>query len=210
MNTGLASSYDGVDPATTDSPETSGFTIRDSGLPISVDYFFNTVVNWGGDGIPNGTNAALSFEGSSDEVSVVFENNLVVSSEDKPFAGDSTFIPGVDRLDNISDGKNTLVVDGEQTVGSIGVATQEKLVEILRRIEEVFPLFSDSDFVNAKLPEWNLNVPPVGVEGVARDIPPRDLFGVLRDQQAPDNGAVEDFVHSDLAPPSAPAGLFVH
>ncbi len=192
MNTGLASSYDGVDPTTADSPETSGFTIRDSGLPVSVDYFFNTVVNWGGDDISNGTNAALSFEGSADVVGVVFENNLVVGSKDKPFEGDSTFTPGVDRLDNISEGSNTFIIDSEQTVSGIGQVSQTKLLAILDKAETVFPTFSDSDFTQAKLPNWNTNILPKNVTGITREIPERDLFGVVRSQQAPDNGAVEN------------------
>lgn len=202
INAGLANSYNGIDPSTADSPDTGGITVRDSGLPVDIDYYFNTVITWDGDNLSGTTQSGFSFEGLEDLVGVIFDNNLVIGTADKPFFGATTFDGADQKLDNIVGSKNTILIDTDLVPENLVQKTQTSLLNVLDKMSPEVVLFDDADYSRAKLPSWNINTDPNNVTGVTRDIPDRDIYGVLRNKNAVDNGAVENLVR-----PNPPKGI---
>lgn len=185
INVGLAADWDGVDPNTSDGVENGGIAIRDSGL-LGTMYIRNNLIHgYTNDGQVEGTGGrgCLNFNGSSDNVSVVWSNNICYTEKDIPFVGAGYRADA--KLDNVSGSHNVW----HATSGNLSAPSWD-----------TYPLEED--------PALNLSEPQVSVSStstivdLATDTPvEKDIYGVPRGT-APDIGPVE-FLNAAPKPPSA-------
>ena len=85
INVGLAVDWDGIDPSTANGPNTSGISVQDGGLSGTVRIFNNTIHTWNDDDIFSDTQACLGLQGTGENVSVIWSNNICITDKDKPF-----------------------------------------------------------------------------------------------------------------------------
>lgn len=172
-------------PPTVRSP--GGIAIRDSGLTGTIYIRNNLIYKWNTDGDQKGADGCLSFNGSSDFVSVIFENNICYTELDKPF-----FMLGykADAKADNAKGSNNLWYytggsgaraqvpgwDSNPVTGDPSVKVSGTLV----LMEQASPLLDNGTTV----------------------APTRGIYGNLRDA-SPDIGPVE-IVEGAIAPPNPP------
>lgn len=111
INSGLPTSWDGVDPGT-DTGESHGIAIRDSGNPSRGEYGLtgtmfirnNTIYKWGFENTVNKTGGCISVTGSSDTVKMELTNNICYNDKNMNFIGYNN--QSVQQLDNFSGSNN--------------------------------------------------------------------------------------------------------
>jgi len=188
INVGLAAAWDGRDPATSDGSEPGGIAIRDSGLTGTIYIRNNLIYQWSTDGDQGGADGCLSFNGSSDFVTVLFDNNVCYTEQDKPF-----FMLGYQsaaKADNASGSNNAWYYAGSGTPQKAQVPAWDSN-----------PITSDPEItLSGSLIVIDQSSPLVDQgKGVA---PARGIYGNLRDA-SPDVGALE-IVEGLIAPPNPP------
>lgn len=193
INVGLAADWDGIDPNTTSGPENGGIAIRDSGLTGTIYVENNTILGHteDGQGPSKGGRGCLNFNGTDDNVRVVWNNNICYSEVDVPFVGAG--YKADNKLNNVSGSNNVWFYRGSSPEYALvpswdsAKVTQDPLI----RISGVM-ISADTD--SALLDN-----------GVRTD-QERDLYGNLR-VGTTDIGAVE---LSELkSPPNPPPSVNV-
>ncbi len=111
INTGLASDWDGVDPNTSNGPATSGISVRDGDLLGTVRIFNNTLYAWNADGQAADTRACLGLQGRGDNVTILWNDNVCITAEDRPFVNNGCCGAEV-QLDNVSGANNAWYYPG--------------------------------------------------------------------------------------------------
>lgn len=167
INTGLPAAWDGIDVNTSDGASTDAISIWDSGYHGMAYIYNNTVYNWNASNVNNGANSCFGFSGSSDNVAVIFNNNLCVTEADKPFVG-AGYQAGA-KLDNISGQNNLLFYAGDSPVNAIVPNTLTNTVTddpLLTVVGPQVQLDDNSPVIDAGVPMIGLTH---GVYGVARD-----------------------------------------
>jgi hypothetical protein len=109
INVGLAADWNAVDPNTSNGPNASGISINDNGataLTGTFNIFNNTVVGWNGqDNIVEGA-SCVGPKGTGDSVTIIFTNNVCITTEDKKFYDLSTGGGSSSTLGNNISGSN--------------------------------------------------------------------------------------------------------
>ncbi len=118
VNFGLAFDWDGIDPNTTNGPNTSGISVQDGGLMGTVEIYNNTIHTWNDDDLANDTQACLGVQGKGDNVSIVWNNNVCYTNKDKPFFAAGCCGADV-QLDNASGGNNLWYYSGSSPANAI-------------------------------------------------------------------------------------------
>ncbi|MEJ2395311.1 MAG: putative Ig domain-containing protein, partial [Candidatus Thiodiazotropha sp.] len=111
INVGLAADWDGIDTATSNGPNTSGISVQDGGLMGSVEIYNNTIHTWNNDDLPNDTQACLGVQGTGDNVTIVWSDNVCYTNNDKPFV-DAGCCGAEVQLDNITGENNAWYYSG--------------------------------------------------------------------------------------------------
>lgn len=187
INVGLAAAWDGVDSYTSDGSEPGGIAIRDSGLTGTMYIRNNLIYKWTTDGEQKGADGCLSLNGSSDLVTVIFDNNVCYTELDKPF-----FALGYQadsKSDNAKGTNNAWYFNGSSPVNAIVPSWDAKPITrnpLLYLSGTLFTIDEDSPLVD---------------QGGSVDLP-RGIYGRLRDS-APDVGPIE-VVGGVIAPPRPP------
>lgn len=188
INVGLAAAWDGVDTYTSDGSEPGGIAIRDSGLSGTIYVRNNLIYKWTTDGDQKGADGCLSFNGSSDLVTVIFDNNICYTELDKPF-----FMLGYQadaKADNASGSRNVWYYTGGNSATHARVPNWDSRPitddPMLKLSGSLFVANSDSPLVD---------------QGTSVDLT-RGIYGRLRDS-SPDVGPIE-IVESIIAPPKPP------
>lgn len=117
INAGLALDWDGVDPDSSNGPNTSAITIMDGDLMGRVNVYNNTFHTWNDDNAARDTQACLGLQGTGDNTSIAWNNNLCYSDNDKPFINHS--YSGPHLLDNISGSNNVWFYSGSTAMNAI-------------------------------------------------------------------------------------------
>jgi hypothetical protein len=104
INVGLAADWDGVDPNTSNGSEPGGIAIRDSGLLGTIYVRNNLIFGWSNDGLTRGATGCLAFNGSGDNVTVIWENNICNAEVDVPYF--ATGFRAENKIDNVSGSHN--------------------------------------------------------------------------------------------------------
>lgn len=185
IDVGLAADWDGIDPNTSSGPENGGIAIRDSGLLGTMYVRNNLIYGYSNDGQSEGTGGrgCLNFNGSGDNVSVVWSNNICYTEQDIPFVGAG--FQGESKFDNVVGSHNVWYsVSGNLTAPSW----------------DTYPLEEN--------PGLDVNGVQVSVGSasmvidLADDVPlSRDIYGSTRGT-SPDIGPVE-FLNAAPKPPTA-------
>ncbi len=81
----MVSDWNGVDIGTSNGPNTSAVTVQDDGLTGVIRVFNNTVITWNDDNSSASTRSAIGLNGSSDNLSLVVENNSFTTDKDLSF-----------------------------------------------------------------------------------------------------------------------------
>lgn len=175
IDVGQAAAWDGRDPDTTDGPENGGIAIRDSGLTGTMYVRHNLIYAFTADGQTIGGQGCLNLNGSGDEVSIVWEDNICFTELDRPFVGAG--FRGENKLDNVSGARNVWHF--------AGASPSEALVPSwdAEAITEDPGLTVTGAWVSL----------PASSPAVGRGAPlssPYDIYGVARDD-APDVGPCE-------------------
>jgi len=182
INVGLAAAWDGKDPATSDGAENGGISIRDNGLSGTMFIRHNTVYKHTQDR-PSSNAGCLQFQGTADNVNVVWQNNTCLASLGVGFVG--VGYGASNKLDNV--------------VGSSNIWYQENGGANLKAPDwDSKPLLVEPQInvMGAKV-SLERNSPAIN-QGIGNH--PRDIYGVRRDG-FPDIGAVE-FLGAAPNPPS--------
>lgn len=189
INTGLAAAWDGIDPATSDGPATSGIAVSDNGLSGHVNIYNNTVYTWNDDDQVADTQACLGLKGSGDNVSITWNNNICYTNKNKPFVAAGCCGADV-QLDNVTGSNNIWYYSGgpstPPTWDNSAITTD--------------PLLT----VNDSVISLDANSPAIGVS--TNMVLLKDIYGVNR-FPGPEIGAIEynDFMNR----PNPPADLEV-
>jgi len=189
INVGLAAAWDGVDPNTSDGPEGGGISIRDSGLTGTMYIRNNLVFKHTMDGHDNRL-GCLSFQGSNDSVSVVWENNICVSELGLPFVGAG--YSAESKLDNVRGSHNIWHYAGSGSAPQVPTWDQNPIVK-----DPSIEVSGSRIFFGDQT--------PVVDSGTSTGLD-RDLYWVLRDS-SPDIGPIEVSSGNGVFPPSPPSGV---
>lgn len=105
INTGRASSWNGVDPNTLSGATTSAISIGDDGLMGTVHIFNNTIMVWNDDDPVADTQSCLGLRSDGDNVTINWDNNVCLTDKDKAFVaagccGASVLLDNVSGLNN--------------------------------------------------------------------------------------------------------------
>lgn len=117
INSGLAFDWDGIDPNTTNGPNTSAITVMDGDLMGSVYIQHNTFLRWNDDDQIADTQACLGLQGSGDNTSIYWNNNVCYTNKDKPFVNFS--YQGPHLMDNISGDKSSWFYSGTNAIVAV-------------------------------------------------------------------------------------------
>ncbi len=154
VNVGLAFDWDGVDPNTTNGPNTSGISVNDGGLMGSVEIYNNSIHTWNNDDQANDTQACLGLQGTGDNVSIIWNDNVCYTNKDKPFVAAGCCGAEV-QLDNVIGDNNLWYYSGNSPVNAIPPAwdtaalTQDPLLSIVTAtlvVGENSPLIGRSSY----------------------------------------------------------------
>jgi hypothetical protein len=118
VNVGLAFDWDGVDPNTTNGPNTSGISVSDGALMGTVEIHNNTIHTWNGDDQANDTQACLGVQGKGDNVSIIWNDNVCYTNKDKPFVAAGCCGAEV-QLDNVTGSNNLWYYSGNSPASAI-------------------------------------------------------------------------------------------
>jgi hypothetical protein len=111
INVGLALDWDGMDPNTSNGPNTSGISIQDGGLMGTVKIYNNTIHTWNDDDLEKDTQACLGVQGTGNNVTIVWNDNVCYTDKDKPFVAAGCCGAEV-QLDNITGANNAWYYSG--------------------------------------------------------------------------------------------------
>jgi hypothetical protein len=197
INAGRASSWDGIDINTSLGADTAAISFRDSGLPVNVELYFNTIITWNSDDLQNGSQSAIGMTGGADVINIQASNNLIISNRDKTFVGSDN--QGKDKLDNFTGASNSWVFNSNLDLNVNLNSLSSGLNLFLTNVEELSVLGTLLESgTKAILPAWNnQTVGPQDISVVPSQVPTHDLLGRLRNQTQPDNGAIEFFVQPE-------------
>lgn len=118
VNTGLAADWDGVNPDSITGPENGGIAIRDSGLLGTMYVLNNLIYRVASDGQTKGGRGCLNFNGSSDNVNVIYINNICYLDRPMDFVGIG--YQADSKADNISGVSNIWHKSGEALTSGSG------------------------------------------------------------------------------------------
>jgi hypothetical protein len=192
INVGLAASWDGVDPNSSNDAENGGIGIRDSSLKGTAFIRNNLVYEYSGDGQTIEGRGCLNLTGGGDNVRIEFKNNVFYTTVSQPFIG--TVYNSSNKLDNISGSSNAWVdPKGNQTPpdwdkNAYSIAPGLNLAD-----KPLVSLDSQSPLIDN-----GIQVPLV-----------RDIYGVPRDYLI-DVGPVEFEKNAGIFPPEPPANLLIN
>jgi hypothetical protein len=191
INTGLAAAWDGIDPITSDGPNTNAISIADGGLTGVVNIFNNTIIGWNDDDPISDAQACLGMKGSGDTVNVKWNNNICVTEKDKPFVAPGCC--GADiQLDNVIGNNNVWYFSGSNPQDAI-LPTWDGKAIVQDPLINLNGVNVTLEFSSPVINQTNDPVTP----------PLYDLYGVRRNTTA-EIGAVEFFVK-----PKRPSNLTI-
>lgn len=191
VNVGLAAAWDGVDPKSSDGPEPGGISIRDSGLYGTMYIRNNLIYNHTTDGHDENA-GCLTLQGSSDNVSVVWENNVCVNNSNLPFVGAGYRAEA--KLDNVSGSNNVWFVSGSSNPPNVPGWDSNAITSNPQiQLTDARVLYSEnSPAIDSG------KAPATGV----------DIYGDARDAK-PDIGPVEHGSSEGVARPRPPVSVSV-
>lgn len=187
INVGLAADWDGIDPMTSDGAENGGISIRDSGLLGTMYIRNNTVYRHSMDRSDNDV-GCLALQGSGDNVSIVWSNNICVAKSSEEFVGAGYRADA--KMDNIT-GTNNIWFAPDSTSfyptwDKNGLATNPEL-----------EIVGDRILLNETSPAVDSGA-PISFS--------KDVYGNRRDAN-PDIGAVE--YETGISPPLPPSNITI-
>jgi hypothetical protein len=197
INVGLASSWDGIDPSTSDIPDTTGITLYDQGTGLlgTVNIYNNTIYKWNHDDVSGGARSCLGLTQGGDNVTVTWNDNICETVKDKAFVAPGFL--GQVLLDNVTGSSNIWFYQG-----AAGGATNA-----------IAPTHWDASAIEQD-PQLTVTGPIIAISETspardgaqARVGVTHDVYGVRR-LGAPDIGAVE---FSAIKIPNPPSGLTIN
>lgn len=202
INVGLASDWDGKDPASSFDPEGGGISLRDNGPQgLTGTYFIRNNLIYGYSEDKNSTDArgCLNFQGGGDSVSVVWDKNICVTNDD--FAFIAYGYQGKNKLDNVTGQQNLWHYSGENPNSAIAPAWDRQAIAenpLIRVTGAKVTLNTESPaFKTVGGPADQLTPGPV-------ERLPRDIYGNLRPAFS-SIGPVDAYVN----PPGPPENLLI-
>ena len=174
INVALAAAWDGIDPGTSDGPDTGAISIYDGGLHGQMRIFNNVIHKWNDDDNNRNSRGCLGFANNGDNVSVVWNDNICYTEKDVPFIGASS--SGANKLDNVTGNNNVYYYSGSNPTNATPPTWDANAVTVnpLLTINGAKISVSESSPVN----------------GIGATTLTHDVYGVSRGN-SPEIGAIE-------------------